>query len=140
MRDDDPKDAGPKPPFKTPQQEPPGETRQMAPQPDHGERSYKGRGKLAGRAALITGGDSGIGRAVAIAFAREDADVLISYLEEHEDAKETVRWVEQAGRRAGLCAARERRRELHNRRDDPGYRRPPNAVRLRARPPCAKPR
>jgi NAD(P)-dependent dehydrogenase (short-subunit alcohol dehydrogenase family) len=104
MRDDDPKDAGPKPPFKTPQQEPPGETRQMAPQPDHGERSYKGSGKLAGRAALITGADSGIGRAVAIAFAREDADVLISYLEEHEDAKETARWVEQAGRRAVLMA------------------------------------
>jgi NAD(P)-dependent dehydrogenase (short-subunit alcohol dehydrogenase family) len=102
MRDDDPKDAGPKPPFKTPQQEPPGETRQMAPQPDHGERSYKGSGKLAGRAALITGADSGIGRAVAIAFAREGADVLISYLEEHEDAKETARWVEQAGRRAVL--------------------------------------
>jgi hypothetical protein len=104
MRDDDPKDAGPKPPFKTPQQEPPGETRQMAPQPDHGERSYKGSGKLAGRAALITGADSGIGRAVAIAFAREGADVLISYLEEHEDAKETARWVEQAGRRAVLMA------------------------------------
>ena len=104
MRDDDPKDAGPKPPFKTPQQEPPGETRQMAPQPDHGEHSYKGSGKLAGRAALITGADSGIGRAVAIAFAREGADVLISYLEEHEDAKETARWVEQAGRRAALMA------------------------------------
>jgi NAD(P)-dependent dehydrogenase (short-subunit alcohol dehydrogenase family) len=104
MRDDDPKDAGPKPPFKTPHQEPPGETRQMAPQPDHGERSYKGCGKLAGRAALITGADSGIGRAVAIAFAREGADILISYLEEHEDAKETARWVEQAGRRAVLMA------------------------------------
>ena len=104
MRDDDPKDAGPKPPFKTPQQEPPGETRQMAPQPDHGEHSYKGCGKLAGRAALITGADSGIGRAVAIAFAREGADVLISYLEEHEDAQETARWVEQAGRQAVLMA------------------------------------
>ena len=104
MRDDDPKDAGPKPPFKTPQQEPPGETRQMAPQPDHGEHSYKGCGKLAGRAALITGADSGIGRAVAIAFAREGADILISYLEEHEDAKETARWVEQAGRKAVLMA------------------------------------
>ena len=104
MRDDDPKDAGPKPPFKTPQQEPPGKTREMAPQPDHGEHSYKGSGKLAGRAALITGADSGIGRAVAIAFAREGADVLISYLEEHEDAQETARWVEQAGRKAVLMA------------------------------------
>jgi NAD(P)-dependent dehydrogenase (short-subunit alcohol dehydrogenase family) len=104
MRDDDPKDAGPKPPFKTPQQEPPGETREMAPQPDHCEHSYKGCGKLAGRAALITGADSGIGRAVAIAFAREGADVLISYLEEHEDAQETARWVEQAGRKAVLMA------------------------------------
>ena len=104
MRDDDPKDAGPKPPFKTPQQDPPGETREMAPQPDHGEHSYKGCGKLAGRAALITGADSGIGRAVAIAFAREGADVLISYLEEHEDAQETARWVEQAGRKAVLMA------------------------------------
>ena len=104
MRDDDPKDAGPKPPFKTPQQEPPGETREMAPQPDHGEHSYKGCGKLAGRAALITGADSGIGRAVAIAFAREGADVLIGYLEEHEDAQETARWVEQAGRKAVLMA------------------------------------
>ena len=104
MRDDDPKDAGPKPPFKTPQQEPPGETREMAPQPDHGEHSYKGCGKLAGRAALITGADSGIGRAVAIAFAREGADILIGYLEEHEDAQETARWVEQAGRKAVLMA------------------------------------
>jgi NAD(P)-dependent dehydrogenase (short-subunit alcohol dehydrogenase family) len=104
MRDDDPKDAGPKPPFKTPQQEPPGETREMAPQPDHGEHSYKGSGKLAGRAALITGADSGIGRAVAIAFAREGADILIGYLEEHEDAQETARWVEQAGRKAVLMA------------------------------------
>ena len=104
MRDDDPKDAGPKPPFKTPQQEPPGETREMAPQPDHGEHSYKGCGKLTGRAALITGADSGIGRAVAIAFAREGADILISYLEEHEDAQETARWVEQAGRKAVLMA------------------------------------
>src|ERR1051326_1607814 len=104
MRDDDPKDAGPKPPFKTPQQEPPGKTREMAPQPDHGEHSYKGSGKLAGRAALITGADSGIGRAVAIAFAREGADILIGYLEEHEDAQETARWVEQAGRKAVLMA------------------------------------
>jgi NAD(P)-dependent dehydrogenase (short-subunit alcohol dehydrogenase family) len=103
MRDDDPKDAGPKPPFKPQQQEPPGETREMQPQPDHGEHSYKGSGKLEGRAALITGADSGIGRAVAIAFAREGADVLISYLDEHADAQETARWVENAGRKAVLA-------------------------------------
>jgi hypothetical protein len=76
----------------------------MAPQPDHGEHSYQGCGKLEGRAALITGADSGIGRAVAIAFAREGADVLVSYLEEHDDAKETARWVEEAGRKAVLMA------------------------------------
>src|SRR5438128_9353909 len=104
MRDDDPREAGPQPPFNQQQQEPPGQTRELDPPPDHGERSYKGSGKLEGRAALITGGDSGIGRAVAIAFAREGADVLISYLEEHEDAHETARWVEEAGRRAVLVA------------------------------------
>jgi len=96
----DRREAGPQPPFNQQQQEPPGQTRELDPPPDHGERSYKGSGKLEGRAALITGGDSGIGRAVAIAFAREGADVLISYLEEHEDARETARWVEQAGRKA----------------------------------------
>jgi NAD(P)-dependent dehydrogenase (short-subunit alcohol dehydrogenase family) len=80
----------------------PGYTEKMTPKPDHGEQSYRGSGKLEGRAAIITGGDSGIGRAVAIAFAREGADVLISYLEEHEDARETARWVEEAGRRAVL--------------------------------------
>jgi NAD(P)-dependent dehydrogenase (short-subunit alcohol dehydrogenase family) len=75
----------------------------MVPKPDHGEESYEGCGKLEGRAAIITGGDSGIGRAVAIAFAREGADVLISYLpEEEDDARETARWVEQAGRRVVL--------------------------------------
>jgi hypothetical protein len=74
----------------------------MTPQPDHGEHSYKGSGRLAGKAAIITGSDSGIGRAVAIAFAREGADVLISYYEEDDDAKETQHWVEQAGRRAIL--------------------------------------
>ncbi len=81
-------------------QQPPGETSSMSPTPDHGEESYKGSGKLSSKVALITGGDSGIGRAVAIAFAREGADVLISYLDEHEDAQESVRWVEKAGRRA----------------------------------------
>jgi NAD(P)-dependent dehydrogenase (short-subunit alcohol dehydrogenase family) len=86
------------------QQQPPGTERQMEPVPDHGERSYRGSGRLAGKAAVITGGDSGIGKAVAIAFAREGADVLISYLNEHEDAKDTAHWVEQAGRKAVLVA------------------------------------
>lgn len=74
----------------------------MEPYPDCGESSYKGSGRLANKIALITGGDSGIGRAVAIAFAREGADVAISYLDEHEDAKETARWVEDAGRQCLL--------------------------------------
>jgi hypothetical protein len=84
------------------QQSPPGVTAEMNPKPDHGEESYKGSGKLTDRVAIITGGDSGIGRATAIAFAREGADVLISYLDEHEDARETARLVEQAGRRGVL--------------------------------------
>lgn len=84
------------------QQEPPGRTGEMNPEPDHGEESYRGSGRLAGKAAVITGGDSGIGRAVAIAYAREGADVLISYLDEHDDAAETRKWVEQAGRKAVL--------------------------------------
>jgi NAD(P)-dependent dehydrogenase (short-subunit alcohol dehydrogenase family) len=100
----DPKHAGPTPPQPKQQQEPPGHTGEMTPEPDHGEESYKGCGKLEGRAAIITGGDSGIGRAVAIAFAREGADILISYLSEEEDARETARWVEQAGRRVVLVA------------------------------------
>ena len=84
------------------QQAPPGHTAEMQTKPDHGEESYKGSGKLGGRAAVITGADSGIGRAVAIAFAREGADVLISYLNEHDDAEETARRVHQAGCRAVL--------------------------------------
>jgi hypothetical protein len=76
----------------------------MTPKPDHGEESYRGSGRLTGKAAVITGGDSGIGRAVAIAFAREGADVLISYLNEHEDAKDTARYVEEAGRTCVLVA------------------------------------
>jgi NAD(P)-dependent dehydrogenase (short-subunit alcohol dehydrogenase family) len=84
------------------QQSPPGTERQMDPVPDHGEETYRGSGRLAGKAAVITGADSGIGKAVAIAFAREGADVLISYLSEHDDARDTGRWVEQAGRRAVL--------------------------------------
>ncbi len=94
-------DNPPKPPFSEQRpQRPPGSTAGMAPKPDHGETSYKGCGKLVGKAAVVTGG--GIGRAVAIAYAREGADVLISYLDEEEDAQETKRWVEQAGRRCVL--------------------------------------
>ena len=78
----------PKPPFPAQKQSMPGSTAQMNPRPDHGESSYKGSGKLLGKKAIITGGDSGIGRAVAIAFAREGADVLIAYLNEDEDARE----------------------------------------------------
>jgi len=94
----------PKPPFPKQSQPMPGLTRRMDPVPDHGEDSYRGSNRLAGRKAVITGGDSGIGRAVAIAYAREGADVLISYLNEHSDAKETQQLVEQAGRRALLVA------------------------------------
>jgi NAD(P)-dependent dehydrogenase (short-subunit alcohol dehydrogenase family) len=74
----------------------------MTPRPDCGEESYRGSGRLEGKATEITGGDSGIGRAVAIAYAREGADVLISYLDEHEDARDTARYVEEAGRKAVL--------------------------------------
>lgn len=90
------------PPLPAQQQQVPGTTDAMDPRPDHGEESYRGSGRLEGKKAIITGGDSGIGRAVAIAFAREGADVLISYLCEDEDAKETARWVEAAGRKAVL--------------------------------------
>jgi NAD(P)-dependent dehydrogenase (short-subunit alcohol dehydrogenase family) len=86
------------------QQDVPGVLGKMDPKPDHGEESYRGSGRLTGKAAVITGGDSGIGRAVAIAFAREGADVLISYLNEHEDAKDTAKYVEQAGRKCVLVA------------------------------------
>ncbi|MGI4983464.1 MAG: SDR family oxidoreductase [Janthinobacterium lividum] len=93
----------PQPPFPEQHQDTvPGRTQPMDPQPDHGETSYRGSGRLAGKAAVITGGDSGIGRAVAIAFAREGADVLISYLDEHDDARDTQRWIEEAGRKAVL--------------------------------------
>lgn len=84
------------------QQTPPGSTQEMAQQIDHGETSYKGSGKLSGRKAIITGGDSGIGRAVAIAFAREGADVLIAYLDEDEDAEETAKYIREAGGKAVL--------------------------------------
>jgi NAD(P)-dependent dehydrogenase (short-subunit alcohol dehydrogenase family) len=86
------------------QQTPPGTLGEMTPKPDHGEESYRGSGRLTGKAAVITGGDSGIGRAVAIAFAREGADVLISYLDEHDDARDTAKYVEEAGRKCVLVA------------------------------------
>jgi NAD(P)-dependent dehydrogenase (short-subunit alcohol dehydrogenase family) len=82
------------------QQTPPGTEQEMRDKPDHGETSYVGSGRLEGKVAVITGGDSGIGKAVAIAFAREGADVVISYLDEHEDAAEAVDLIEQAGRKA----------------------------------------
>jgi hypothetical protein len=89
-----------KPPFDEPGQTPPGRETEMREKPDHGEESYRGADRLNGRAALITGGDSGIGMAVAIAFAREGADVAISYLsQEEEDARGTERWIRQAGRK-----------------------------------------
>ncbi|MEY9467566.1 NAD(P)-dependent dehydrogenase (short-subunit alcohol dehydrogenase family) [Bradyrhizobium ottawaense] len=92
----------PKPPYPSQQQPMPGSTGAMNPRPDHGEESYRGSGRLAGKKALITGGDSGIGRAVAIAYAREGADIVISYLNEDEDAAEVKALVEQAGRKAIL--------------------------------------
>ena len=83
----------------------PGRTADLDVQPDHGEQTYRGTGRLTDRAAVITGGDSGIGRAVAIAFAREGADVLITHLDaEKEDAEETVRWITEAGRRAAALS------------------------------------
>ena len=100
----DPKDAGPTPPQPEQQQEPPGHESDMRPLADHGEKTYVGHGRLKDKVALITGADSGIGRAVAIAFAREGADILCSYLEEDEDAAETKRWVEEAGRRCVTVA------------------------------------
>ena len=97
----DPRSGRPKPPF-PPQQQPwPGLAKNMNPRPDHGEDSYVGSGRLAGRKALITGGDSGIGRAAAIAYAREGADVAIGYLpQEEEDAREVVQIIRAAGRKA----------------------------------------
>ncbi|OBA60166.1 NAD(P)-dependent oxidoreductase [Mycobacterium sp. 1100029.7] len=90
--------------FAAQQQSPPGVQAQMDPVPDCGESSYRGSGKLTGKRAVITGGDSGIGRAVAIAFAREGADVLVSYLNEHDDARDVARHVEDAGRRCVLVS------------------------------------
>ena len=97
----DPKEAGPKPEYPQSAIDAPGSIDEMRPRADHGEESYRGLGRLTDRVALITGGDSGIGRAVAIAYAREGADVLLSYLpEEQPDADDTRQWVEKAGRKA----------------------------------------
>lgn len=90
------------PPFDAQPQAYPGSSAAMTPQPDHGEESYRGSGRLTGKIALITGADSGIGRAVAIAYAREGADLVLSYLDEHEDARTTAQWVEKAGRKVVL--------------------------------------
>jgi len=100
----DPRTQGPQPPFPEQRQEPPGTEAEMTPQADHGQDSYRGFDRLRDRVALITGADSGIGRAVALAFAREGADVLVSYLNEDEDAQDTVRLITDAGRRAVAVA------------------------------------
>lgn len=98
----DPRDLYPKPPFPRQTQSPPGETGDMDPTPDHGESSYQGTGKLKGLSAIITGADSGIGRATAIAYAREGADVMISYLSEDHDAESTAELVKECGVKVGL--------------------------------------
>jgi NAD(P)-dependent dehydrogenase (short-subunit alcohol dehydrogenase family) len=90
--------------FPEQQQTVPGVQSAMTPVPDCGEQSYRGSGRLAGKRAVVTGGDSGIGRAVAIAFAREGADVLVSYLDEHDDAQDVARWVHEAGRKCVLVS------------------------------------
>lgn len=96
----DPRTRYPRPPFKSQQQDNPGSSARMQPEPSYGEDSYRGSGKLEGRVALVTGADSGIGRAVAYAFAKEGADVLLSYLNEEEDAEAAARSVRDAGRQA----------------------------------------
>jgi NAD(P)-dependent dehydrogenase (short-subunit alcohol dehydrogenase family) len=102
MSTKDPRKIYMQPPYSEKEQPPPGSDEEMSPQADHGESSYKGTGRLKGRHALITGADSGIGRAVALAFAREGADVAISYLSEETDARETERLVTEAGPKAVL--------------------------------------
>jgi NAD(P)-dependent dehydrogenase (short-subunit alcohol dehydrogenase family) len=96
----DPTTQYPQPPFSEHNRQEPGLEAEMDPKPDYGEETYRGSGRLEGKKAIITGGDSGIGRAVALAFAREGADVLISYLDEEADADETARVVSSAGRKA----------------------------------------
>src|SRR5688500_2741043 len=97
----DPRFGGPQPPYAQPPIEPPGSESEMTPPADHGEETYLGLGRLRGKTALITGGDSGIGRSIAIAFDREGADVAISYLpDEANDAEEVRRWIEASGQRA----------------------------------------
>ena len=109
----DPRERFSKPPFPKQQQPPPGNTKDLNPPADYGEKTYAGHGRLQGRAALITGADSGIGRAVALCYAKEGADVLFVHLkEEKEDADETVRLVEGAGRRAIAVAGDIRTREF----------------------------
>jgi NAD(P)-dependent dehydrogenase (short-subunit alcohol dehydrogenase family) len=109
----DPKNQGTKPEYPQPPIQRPGSIEEMRPRADHGEESYKGLGRLRGRAAIITGGDSGIGRAVAIAFAREGADVLISHLaEEQKDANDTSQWIRKAERKA-VTVAGDIQDELH---------------------------
>src|SRR3981189_793622 len=98
---DNPNDKYPKPPYKKQSQPWPGLASKMEPRPDHGEKSYKGSGRLTGRKALITGGDSGMGRAAGIAFAREGADVAINYFPTEEpDAQEVIALIKEAGRKA----------------------------------------
>src|SRR5690348_4007274 len=92
----------PKPPFPKQQQPMPGLTGRMDPVPDHGEGSYRGSRRLIGKRAIITGADSGIGRAVALAFAREGADILVAYLNEDEDAQVTKQLIEDSGRKIVL--------------------------------------
>lgn len=101
---ENPQEKHPKPPFPDQPQQYPGSEAEMTPAPDYGEATYRGHSRLLGKVAVITGGDSGIGRAIALAYAREGADVVISYLNEEEDARETMRAVGEAGRRAVLSA------------------------------------